>query len=78
MKLYKVAVLEKNMPVNAGEIRDTGSIPGWGRTSGGGHGIQTSLRPFNTHAHTHTHTHMHVKPVFVLSLFGYVQLFVTP
>ena len=27
MKLYKVAVLVKNMPANAGEIRDTGLIP---------------------------------------------------
>ena len=28
----------KNLPGNAGDIRDTGSIPGWGRSSGGGHG----------------------------------------
>jgi len=28
----------KNMPANAGDIRDAGSIPGSGRIPGGGHG----------------------------------------
>ena len=28
----------KNLPANAGDIRDTGSIPGSGRSPGGGHG----------------------------------------
>ena len=28
----------KNLPSNAGDIRDTGSIPGLGRSPGGGHG----------------------------------------
>ena len=28
----------KNPPANAGDIRDTGSIPGLGRSTGGGHG----------------------------------------
>ena len=28
----------KNPPANAGDIRDTGSIPGLGRSLGGGHG----------------------------------------
>ena len=28
----------KNPPVNAGHIRDAGSVPGWGRSPGGGHG----------------------------------------
>ena len=28
----------KNLPANAGDIRDVGSIPGLGRSSGGGHG----------------------------------------
>ena len=27
----------KNLPASAGELRDTGSIPGWGRSAGGGH-----------------------------------------
>ena len=28
----------KNLPANAGDIRDTGSFPGAGRSPGGGHG----------------------------------------
>ena len=28
----------KNPPANAGDVRDTSSIPGWGRFPGGGHG----------------------------------------
>ena len=28
----------KNPPPNAGDIRDTGSVPGLGRCPGGGHG----------------------------------------
>ena len=28
----------KNLPANAGDIRDTGLIPGSGRSPGGGHG----------------------------------------
>ena len=28
----------KNPPLNAGDIRDVGLIPGWGRSPGGGHG----------------------------------------
>ena len=28
----------RNLPANAGDIRDTGSIPGLGRSPGGGHG----------------------------------------
>ena len=27
----------KNLPANAGDVRDTGSIPGSGRSPGGGH-----------------------------------------
>ena len=27
----------KNMPDNAGDVRDVGSIPGLGRSPGGGH-----------------------------------------
>ena len=28
----------KNLPANAGDVRDLGSIPGLGRSLGGGHG----------------------------------------
>ena len=30
--------MEKNPPANAGDIRDSGLIPAWGRSPGGGHG----------------------------------------
>ena len=33
----QVAVVVKNLPANAGDIRDTSSIPGSGRSHGGGH-----------------------------------------
>jgi len=33
----------KNPPVNAGDIRDTGSIPGSRRSPGGGHGKPTPV-----------------------------------
>ena len=34
----QVALVVKNLPTNAGGIRDVGSIPGLGRSPGGGHG----------------------------------------
>ena len=34
----QVVLMVKNSPANAGNIRDTGSIPGSGRSPGGGHG----------------------------------------
>ena len=34
----KVVLLVKNQPANAGDLRDTGSIPEWGISSEGGHG----------------------------------------
>ena len=34
----QVTLVVKNPPVNAGDIRDVGSIPGSGRYPGGGHG----------------------------------------
>ena len=33
----QVALVVKNSPANAGDIRDVGSIPGTGRSPGGGH-----------------------------------------
>ena len=32
-----MVLVVKNLPANAGDIRDTGSIPGLGRCPGGGH-----------------------------------------
>ena len=34
----QVALVVKNPPANAGDLRDAGSIPGSGRFPGGGHG----------------------------------------
>ena len=34
----KVVVVVKNPPAKAGDIRDVGSVPGLGRSPGGGHG----------------------------------------
>ena len=33
-----MTLVVKNLPANAGDIRDMGSIPGPGRSLGGGHG----------------------------------------
>ena len=32
------ALVVKNLPANAKDLRDVGSVPGLGRSSGGGHG----------------------------------------
>ena len=34
----QTALVVKNLPANAGDVRDAGSIPGLGRSPGGGHG----------------------------------------
>jgi len=36
--LAQVALVVKNPPANAGDVRDMGSIPGLGRSPGGGNG----------------------------------------
>ena len=33
----QAALVVKNLPANAGDTGDAGSIPGWGRSPGGGH-----------------------------------------
>ena len=33
-----VGLVVKNPPANAGDVRDVGSVPGSGRSPGGGHG----------------------------------------
>ena len=38
MEVSQVVLVVKNLPANAGHIRDAGSIPGSGRSPGGGHG----------------------------------------
>ena len=39
----QVALVAKNLLANAGDIRDTSSIPGLGRSPGGGHGNPSSI-----------------------------------
>ena len=39
----QVALVIKNPPANAGDIRDVGSIPGSGRSPGGGHDNPTPV-----------------------------------
>ena len=34
----QVVLVVKNLPANAGDVRDAYSIPGLGRSPGGGHG----------------------------------------
>ena len=36
-RISQVVLVVKNPPANAGDLRDEGSILGWGRTLGGGH-----------------------------------------
>ena len=38
MCVSQVVLVVKNLPANAGDLRDMGWIPGLGRSSGGGHG----------------------------------------
>ena len=38
VRASQVALVVKNSPANAGDLRDTGSIPGLGRSPGEGHG----------------------------------------
>ena len=33
-----MALVIKNLPASARDVRDSGSIPGWGRSPGEGHG----------------------------------------
>ena len=39
----QVVLVVKNLPVSAGDIRDGGSIPGSGRSPGGGNGNHSSI-----------------------------------
>ena len=58
----------KNTPANEGDVREAGSTPGWGRSSGGGHGQtnpiflsgishgQRSLVGYGPKGHKESHT----------------------
>ena len=45
----QVAVVVKNLPASAGDIRNVGSIPGSGRSLGGGHATHSSTLPGESH-----------------------------
>jgi len=38
MQSSQAVLVVKNVPTNAGDVRNIGLIHGWGRSSGGGHG----------------------------------------
>ena len=38
LEASQVVLVIKNLPANAGDVRDTGSTPELGRSPGGGHG----------------------------------------
>ena len=38
VRVFQGSLVVKNLPANAGDLRDEGSIPGSGRFPGGGHG----------------------------------------
>ena len=41
----QVVLVVKNLPANTGDVRDTGLIPGLGRSPGEGHGTHSSICP---------------------------------
>ena len=44
-----VALVVKNLPANAGYIRNVGSVPGLDRSHGGGHGNPFQYLPGESH-----------------------------
>ena len=43
---YPLKIVIKNPPASAGDVRDVGSIPGLGRSPGGGHGNHCRILPW--------------------------------
>ena len=48
---FQVALVVKNLPNNAGGIRKAGSIPGSGRSPGGGNASHSSIFAWRSHGH---------------------------
>ena len=44
----QVVLVVKNLPVNAGDMRDVGSIPGSGGSPGGGNATHSSILAWRT------------------------------
>ena len=62
-RAFQVALVVRNVPANEGDIRDTGSIPGSGRSAGGGHGnpfqenpMERSLVGYSAEGHKDLYT----------------------
>ena len=47
--LFHMILMVKNLPANAEDIRNMGSTPGLGRSSGGGHGNPPVFSPGEFH-----------------------------
>ena len=43
IRASQVALVVKNPPADAGDIREAGSVPGLGRSPGGGHATHSSI-----------------------------------
>ena len=48
LEASQVALVVKNLPVNAGDIRGVGSIPGSGGSPGGGNATHSSILAWRT------------------------------
>ena len=49
LRALQVVTVVKNLPANAKDIRDVGSIPGSGRFPGGGHDNPLQFLPGDSH-----------------------------
>ena len=54
-----MALLLKNPPLDAGDMKDMGSIPGSGISPGGGHGNTPVLLPRESHGQRSLVGHIH-------------------
>ena len=48
-RAFWVVLVVKNLPTNVGDLRDTGSIPGWGRFPEGGMATHSSILAWKSH-----------------------------
>ena len=51
-KTSQVVLVVKNLPANAEDVKDVGSIPGLERSPGGGHGNTPVFLPGESHGQT--------------------------
>ena len=76
----QVMVVVKNPPASAGDIRDMGSVPGSGRTPGGGNGnplqysspenpMDRELQSMGSQRVGHIHTHIYLSVCLSVDLY---------